>query len=156
MARKSKKKGLRYWKDKLWDEVSIYVRMRSALETTGSLQEAKCCTCQAKVPIFGKNCIQAGHFIPGRGNSVLFDIRGIFAQCYNCNCNLKGNWPKFYAFMKKRYSEDVVESLIAEQSAIKIYKPVELEEMLSQVKAAIILLSEKRITEAEKLLAGWY
>lgn len=55
--------------------------------------------------------MQAGHFIPGRHNSIVYDERNINGQCYRCNCMLKGNMVKYYKFMLAKYGQDVIDEL---------------------------------------------
>ena len=43
--------------------------------------------------------LQAGHFIPGRTDAILFDVRQVHAQCYRCNTKLQGMWHKYFLFM---------------------------------------------------------
>ena len=98
-------------KKKAWDACSVYIRTRDALETTGTIEFAICCTCGKPYPAFGKGCLQAGHYIPGRMPSILFDERGIHAQCYNCNIRLKGNPIKYRKFMEKKHGWEVINEL---------------------------------------------
>jgi len=99
-----KKWTVSYLKKKVWVEFSKYIRMRDA--TPSGI--TSCVTC-------GKTghykTFQAGHFIPGRGNSILFDERGVHPQCYLCNGPLKGNPRKYEAFMKKKYGQKVIDKL---------------------------------------------
>lgn len=55
-----------------------------------------CITCGLKYP-FKK--LQAGHFIPGRTDAILFDAVQVNAQCYRCNKLHQGVWHKYYLFM---------------------------------------------------------
>lgn len=55
--------------------------------------------------------MQAGHFVPGRGNGVLLDERGVHPQCYRCNCILHGNLIEYYPFMVRTYGQEVVDEL---------------------------------------------
>lgn len=75
-------------KEKAWKEVSLYVRLSHA-NKDGFV---KCFTCDNIK--FWKE-MQAGHFVPGRGNSILFDIRGIRPQCYGCNIMHAGRQLEF-------------------------------------------------------------
>ncbi len=90
-----RKYTLTWWKGKAWEEFSKYIRIRDALRTTGTIENAVCCSCSKIYPSFGKGCLQAGHFIPGRRAAILFEETGVHGQCYWCNSNngLKGNWP---------------------------------------------------------------
>jgi len=80
----------------------MYIRMRDCLETTGTLDAGLCCTCGGKHP-FKK--LQAGHFIPGRMDSILFEPTCVHAQCYRCNIRRQGEWVKYYRFMQKKYGD---------------------------------------------------
>ena len=84
------------WINWLWPVFSRYIRTRDCIRTTGSPLHGKCVTCQKKYPI---SELQAGHFIPGRTDAVLFDETQVHAQCYRCNMKLQGMWHKYYAFM---------------------------------------------------------
>jgi hypothetical protein len=97
-------------KKKAWDAFSIYIRRRDAKRDELLLdgEKAFCITCGKPYPAFGSGCLQAGHFIGGRNNQVLFDERQVFAQCYNCNINLKGNWVPYRKKMVALYGEEVV------------------------------------------------
>ena len=79
--------------------------------------------------------MQAGHFIPGRHNSILFDQRGCHAQCYSCNCGwLKGNPRKYQAYMLKRYGQEVIDELDRLDAQQKSFTPAELEDLLTHYK----------------------
>ncbi len=132
--RKTKTKGVRYWKKKAWDAFSKYIRLRDALKTTSTEETVICYTCKKPYPAFGVGCVQAGHFVPGRGNSILFDERGVHAQCYNCNVNLKGNWPEYMKWMLVDYGRKVVDELLYLKNQVKIYTPADLEELRDKYK----------------------
>ncbi len=102
-------------KKKLWKIFSIYIRMRDCLETTGTITHGKCCTCGGDYPI-GK--LQAGHFIPGREDSILFDPTCVHAQCYRCNVQRSGEWVKYFRFMEKKYGREGIDTLMV-RSEIK-------------------------------------
>ena len=105
----AKKKGIKYWKKKAWKEFSKFIRLRDAIETTGTKERAVCCTCGKQYNAFGVGCLQAGHFIPGRSNSVLIDETGVHAQCWNCNQTLNGNWVEYEKFMINKYGKKFTE-----------------------------------------------
>jgi hypothetical protein len=130
----AKTKGVAYWKKKAWTEYSKYIRIRDALRTTGTVEKAICCSCGRLYPAFGLGCLQAGHFIPGRRNSILFEPACVHAQCYNCNTTLKGNWPGYYEFMLKHYGQDMIDHLLALKHKVRKFKPYELEEMRDHFK----------------------
>ena len=102
-------------KKKLWKIFSIYIRMRDCIRTTGTTTHGLCCTCGRDYPI-GK--LQAGHFIPGREDCILFDPACVHAQCYRCNVQRSGEWVKYFRFMETRYSREFIFKLMA-KSEIK-------------------------------------
>ena len=87
--KKSKKKGVKYWKKRAWDAFSKYIRLRDAIETTGTKETLLCCSCGKPYPAFGKGCAQAGHFVPGRTHSLLFRENGVSGQCLTSHSNLR-------------------------------------------------------------------
>ena len=74
--------------------------------------------------------LQAGHFIPGRHNSILFDERGCHPQCYHCNIGLKGNPRAYDRYMKTIYGEVVIKELERLDQITKEFKPYELEAII--------------------------
>lgn len=98
-------------KKRAWTAFSRYIRVRDALKTIGNREQCKCITCPDIRNVAGKGCMQAGHFIPGRGNAVLFDEEIVNGQCYNCNFNLKGNWVEYERVMVKRFGREKVEEM---------------------------------------------
>jgi hypothetical protein len=96
-------------KKNAWKQFSMYIRLRDSLKTVGNTTQCKCITCGRIYPTTGKGCIQAGHFIPGRHNAVLFNEEIIFGQCYSCNIGLKGNWVEYERAMRELYGEKKVE-----------------------------------------------
>ncbi len=100
------------WINFLWPTFSIYIRTRDCIRTTGNRLYGKCVTCGRRLP-FKK--LQAGHFIPGRTDAILFDDRQVHAQCYRCNMKLQGMWHKYYLFMLTQgYSHQDIQIMIAE------------------------------------------
>ena len=83
--------------------------MRDCLETTGTITHGLCCTCKRDYPI-GK--LQAGHFVPGRMDSILFEPTCVHSQCYRCNIKLGGNWVRYYRFMQKKYGQAQIDRLM--------------------------------------------
>ena len=132
-----KKQGVAYWKKKLWTVFSEYTRVRDALRTTGGIEKLRCCSCGKLYPAFGIGCAQAGHFIPGRHNAVLFDPMGVHGQCYNCNVTLKGNWVGYLDFMHKNYGRPATDDLIAKSKLVVHFTPDELVEWLNLYKALV-------------------
>ena len=98
----------------------------------------KCCTCP-KFVHWKK--LQGGHFVPGRGNAVLFDNRGVHAQCYQCNVEKKGQWVEYEKFMIERYGQEVVNELKANKFKIKIITVEGYKQMIEFYKNEIRKLS---------------
>ena len=91
---------------KAWDAFSIYIRTK---DSVGNLNT--CITCGIMKPIKGRGVIQAGHFVPGRTNAILFDERGVHPQCYGCNMGKQGNPIKYYKWMLANYGQKVIDEL---------------------------------------------
>lgn len=106
-------------KKKAWALFSKFIRLRDAYRTIGNNQQCKCITCEDVRMIYGKGCMQAGHFIPGRSNNVLFDEEIVNGQCYNCNFNLKGNWVPYERVMVKRFGRKKVEEM-KKKASVKV------------------------------------
>ena len=92
-----------------WDQFSWYIRLRDSKLTTGTFKAAKCITCGNTYPIMK---IQAGHFMPGRSDTILFDEKGVHAQCYRCNVMLAGLWPAYYASVKQMYGQECIDEML--------------------------------------------
>jgi len=110
-------------KKKAWKQFSLYIRSRNSLDG----ETAQCITCLRWYPI---KELQAGHWLPGRHNSVLFDERNCHEQCYGCNVMKKGNPVVYYHFMETKYGKEVMEELESkdrELSKLRIYDFQELE-----------------------------
>lgn len=73
--------------------------------------------------------MDAGHFIQGRHNSVLFDERNVHAQCQRCNRFLHGNLVPYYEYMLSRYGAKIIEELKTNDSILKKFTREELMEM---------------------------
>lgn len=106
-------------KKDVWKLVSEYVR-RSNADWKGNV---KCVTCGKQMPWSES---QAGHFIPGRRNSVLFDLRHIYPQCSICNVFRHGNLISYYPFMVRTVGDEVIEELKKLNLVDKQFKRAEL------------------------------
>ena len=81
--------------------------------------------------------MQAGHLVSGRTNGVLFDERGIWPQCYSCNCCRQGMGPEYTVFMLGVYGQGVVDDLIRKRREAVKFTRGELEEMIEGYKVRI-------------------
>ena len=120
---------------------SMYIRMRDCLAATGTLDNGLCCTCGKPYPL---KKLQAGHFIPGRMDSILFEPTCVHAQCYRCNMRRQGEWVLYYRFMQKKYGQAEIDRLmeLSEQkreiceswiTLTAIYYLAKIDELRSQV-----------------------
>lgn len=101
ISKRSKKK---ISKDKVWREFSIFIRTRGA-DTEGF---NVCVTCGVRK--FWRE-LQAGHFIAGRNNAVLFCETGTNPQCYMCNVPKHGNGVEYCLWMQRVHGQEVVDRL---------------------------------------------
>jgi hypothetical protein len=118
-------------KKKAWEAFSKFVRLRDAIKTTGTKDFLLCITCEKQYKAFGVGCAQAGHFIPGRGNSILIDEKFVHGQCYNCNHYRKGNWVIYEQKMLQMWGEEAVEEVkrrAKQPMPIKTFQWLELEQ----------------------------
>jgi len=102
--KKRKKSPKAKLKKKTWDMFSKYIRMKYANENG----YVKCITCGV---IKHWREMQAGHYIDGRSNAVLFEEDLVHCQCFSCNCMLHGNKSEYASFMYKTYGEKRVDEL---------------------------------------------
>jgi Bacteriophage Lambda NinG protein len=89
-SRKKRAPTVAKLKKTAWALLSRIVRYQ-ALRPLGS-DLIQCYTCGSWARA---SDLQAGHAIPGRTGSVLFDEEIIRPQCYRCNVALRGNYPVF-------------------------------------------------------------
>ena len=142
MKRKSKKgsKTVSQWKKLCWKVFSEWIRQRDSVKLSPhGEREIYCFTCNSR--ILFKHA-QAGHFQPGRFPIFLFDERQVNSQCFRCNINLKGNWPRYYEHMVEDYGKDEVEKMIAQRNNFKQWKTYELEEIYLKYKSKLYEFNE--------------
>lgn len=121
-------------KKKLWKLFSQFIRLRDCLKTTGSPTKGRCYTCDR---VYDFKELQAGHFIPGRTNSVLFDEIGVRVQCYSCNMYRGGEQLLFRRKLVKEIGEEKVEFLENKRFQTKQYRLGELLAMYDYYKQEI-------------------
>lgn len=114
---------------KAWDAFSAFIRARDAIKTTGSIDNCVCVTCGRTKPTFRGSCIQAGHFVPGRSNAVLFDEECTNGQCYGCNCGQGGMWVEYEEVMLLRHGFDKVEEMKRRRQKVVKYTAAEYKEI---------------------------
>lgn len=119
---------LSLYKKDAWNAFSLYIRTRDSLLTTGGTNNCVCVSCGKTFPRLGVGCIQAGHFIAGRTNAVLFSEEGVHGQCGGCNNGgrMRGGSNlaviRYYQFMLREYGQETIDRLILESNRTVIYK----------------------------------
>lgn len=90
---------------------------------SGDPELGMCVTCRRSYPF---KQLQAGHFIQGRGNAVLFDERIVYSQCVGCNGNPPmgkgGNYVEYYVFMLEEWGQIMIDEFRALKHTTVIYK----------------------------------
>lgn len=142
MARSKKGSSAR---QKAWDALSKLIRVRDAIYTTGTTDEATCVTCGNRYPI---KQLQAGHYVPGRTNGILFDERGVHAQCARCN-HQGGAWPEYDEWMRSRYGQSVCDQLKWARHQNVQYKGIDYEIMRGRYQARTKQMLETGEIDAE-------
>lgn len=109
-------------KKKAWEAFSLYIRTRDSIKTTGGIDYCVCVTCPNQYPRIGVGCIQAGHFIDGRGNAILFDEEATHGQCYGCNVGRNGAHVEYFVWMEQNYGRETIDRLRVKRHEIVKYK----------------------------------
>jgi hypothetical protein len=122
-----KKPTLKSLKNKCWKLFSEYIRRRNADEG-GTV---RCVTC--KTLLYWKEA-HAGHFVPGRTNSVLFHEEITNEQCPKCNLWLGGNYQAYTLYMLDKYGREKVDEFLQLKHQVRKYTTSELEEMIGKYK----------------------
>jgi len=126
MAKKPKSE-LKKAHEKCWKTFSIYIRTRDCIRFKNSLTDGMCITCKRDYTF---KQLQAGHFIQGRNNAVLYDERIVYSQCFSCNGNppfgLGGNYVEYFVFMEQEWGREKIEEFRQLRHRILKYKPYEL------------------------------
>jgi len=113
-------------KGQVWKLFSRYIRLRDCLKTTGTPDSGKCVSCGKE---FNIKETDAGHFIAGRGNSILFDEKCCHLQCKKCNLFLNGNQLPYRRAIVQMYGEGYDEYLERKSKIPKSFETWELEAM---------------------------
>ena len=105
MAKKSERRRA---KDAAWKEFSRYIRTRDAVVETGDTTRGRCITCGRLIPVYGND---AGHFVPGRSDAVLFEEHNCHLQCARCNRFAQGAFVEYELALRDLNGEEEVERL---------------------------------------------
>lgn len=111
-------------KKKAWELCSRAIRLE-AREDDGLVT---CITCGVRLP--WNRGMQAGHFIDGRYNAILFDERGIHPQCMGCNVMLNGRKEEYFVWMESQYGREVIDELRRQRNESRSFSAEELLEMM--------------------------
>lgn len=128
-------------KAKTWAAFSVYIRTRDCLRFSGDPTWGKCVTCKR---VYSFKQLQAGHFIQGRGNAVLFDERLVYSQCLGCNGNPPigkgGNYVEYFIFMEEEWGRIMIDEFRALKHQTVIYKIPDYERLTQEFKTKTIEL----------------
>ncbi len=127
------KKPIAKLKKDAWKLCSEYNRRKDA-NWDGN---TSCVTCN-KVTHWKQ--LQAGHFVPSRCNAILFDDRGIHAQCWQCNCGKNGQWVEYEAFMLSKYGQKVIDEIKRNKTLTKKFTAEELLQIIENYKEKLAKL----------------
>jgi hypothetical protein len=92
-------------KNRAWYWFSRYIRLTHCVEEYGTPEKGDCITCKETFP-FEK--LDAGHFVPGRTDAVIFDENNSHGQCRKCNRFRQGRWVEYFFYMRDRYGLEEV------------------------------------------------
>ena len=116
--------------------MSEWVRRRDADEGGTT----RCVTCRA--PIYWKEA-QAGHFVPGRTNAVLFHPDLVHVQCIACNIFRGGNYAAYTLFMLDRYGREKVEEFLSLKHKVVKLARSDLEAIIETYKQKLQALGSR-------------
>ena len=96
-------------KKKAWNAFAKYIKAFYA----NQLGMCRCVTCGSMRP-WNSPELHAGHFVGGRGNSVLFDEDIVRPQCARCNMFLGGEQARFALYLKREEgkTDEQIEELL--------------------------------------------
>ncbi len=130
-GKKPKSHNLSWYKKRAWDSFSRYVRTRDCIRFTGSPDRGICVTCKRPYPF---NQLQAGHFVSGRTNAVLFDEEAVFSQCYGCNVGRGGAHVEYFVFMEEEHGREKIDELRLKRHQTVIYKKSDYQQLEEEYK----------------------
>jgi len=87
--------------------------------------------------------MHAGHFLPGRSQSILFDPRNCHPQCDYCNTYLDGNTKAYKAYMFHVYGQEVIDELEVLKRQPKSWTADELVDMRMEYMERIEVAKKK-------------
>lgn len=128
--KKQKKPTKSKLKKVLWKIFSEYIRRRDA-NLDGYCE---CVTCDAVKPW---KEMQAGHFISGRRNSIIYEESNVHAQCFRCNIFGHGEQLKYRDHIVEKYGEaEVVRLRSLNEKSVK-FTIQDYERMIEEFKTKL-------------------
>jgi len=88
--------------------------------------------------------MQAGHFVPGRGNAVLFNEECVRVQCCSCNIFLRGNYQSYTLYMIDQVGRDETERLLALKNTIVKFTNQDLLDIAQKYTEKLEVISSSR------------
>lgn len=131
-----KKSSLEKKKELAWKKTSIVVRRRYS----DKLGFCQCVTC-GDVKHWKE--MQAGHFVPGRTDSILFEETNIHVQCYSCNVCRSGSLIEYYQFMLMTYGQEEILRLQQLKHEPKKLTEDELDQIIQDCDEAMAILDQR-------------
>ena len=134
--RRRKKTPYEIQKARTWALCSQYNRRKMA-DKDGYVT---CITCGTNR--HWQDMIQAGHWLDGRGNAILFEDDGIYPQCFRCNYYGGGNninvKENFHKFMEKTVGKKRMEELIRLKNTTKTFTIEELHDLQDEYEDKLV------------------
>ena len=114
------------YKKTVWKSFARYIKARDA----NFYGVCVCCTCSKFMEWNSPDC-QAGHFVSGRSNNVLFDDQLVYAQCSACNNYGSGRQWEFGKFLMEKFGYDyaTLDEMQSRKNIVKKYTMQELKEL---------------------------
>ena len=120
-------------KNKCWKLCSEHIRRKYA-DKNGLVQ---CITC-GKISHW--KSMQASHLVAGRGNSILFDERGIYPACMRCNVFKGGNILMYMKFLENKLG---VEKAVELRDELIMKSRIPLKRTVEDYEKLIIYFTQK-------------
>lgn len=131
--KRSPKKRLKL---RAWKLFSEYIRRRDS-DKEGYV---RCVTCNS-LKHYSKQ--QAGHFIPGRNLSILFEQDCVHPQCRGCNLYGGGKAKEYFLFMRDRYGLKRIEELYVQANTTRKYTESDYEKLIEDLKIKLHILDHR-------------
>lgn len=119
-------------KNTAWKWFSLFIRTRDAMSTMRQPDIGRCITCNKVVTVNGND---AGHFVSGRSDAVLFEEHNCHLQCAVCNRFKQGMWVEYEEALIKKYGEEEVARLKKLKHTVRSYTEQEFRDLAKIYKA---------------------